>query len=233
MGLSSGTNGGLGSDAEGVPHIDSYAHFLRTMGEPMLPYGAALWVTRIILVVALVLHVVTVIQLAVRNRAARPIRYQRHVHVESTWAARTMLVSRMLLLVFVVIHVLQFTTGTIQIRPIVPETVYANLFETFAVWYVVAFYVIAMGLLGFHLYHGTWSLFQSLGYDNPDRNRGLRLFAAGSALIIFLGFCSVPVFIILGAMPEPPPATTAPRARRAGHDRRRCPAPARRRGPPR
>jgi succinate dehydrogenase / fumarate reductase cytochrome b subunit len=77
------------------------------------------------------------------------------------------------------------------------------------VWYIVAFYVIAMGLLGFHLYHGAWSLFQSLGYDTPERNRGLRLFAAASAVIVFLGFCSVPVLFILGAMPEPPPAATA------------------------
>ena len=193
-----------GHDARGVPHIDAYAHFLRTMGEPMLPYGFALWTVRIILLAALVLHVATAIRLAALNRAARPIRYHhRHVPMTSTVAARTMLASGMLLLVFVVIHILQFTTGTIQITPIEPHTVYANLYHAFGVWFIALFYVIAMGLLGFHLYHGAWSLFQSLGIDNPDRNRGLRLAAGASAIILVVGFSVVPLLFVVGAMPSP------------------------------
>jgi len=110
-----------GSDDNGVPHVDQYAHFLRTMGEPMLPHGFALWATRIILVIALVAHVGMVIRLQQRNRAARPIDYHhRPVHEVSSLAARTMLVSGILILVFVIIHILQFTTGTIQVTPIVP-----------------------------------------------------------------------------------------------------------------
>ena len=61
-----------------------------------------------------------------------------------------------------------------------------------------------MVLLALHLFHGAWSLFQTVGFDNPDRNRALRLFAAGAAVILFLGFCSVPVLIFIGLMPEPP-----------------------------
>ena len=196
-----------GRDAEGVPHIDTYAHFLRTMGEPLLPHGFALWTTRIVLLVALVLHVALVIRLQARNRAARPIGYHhRPAREVSTAAARTMLVSGLLLLVFVVIHVLQFTTGTIDITPIVPEHVYANLHNAFGVWYIVLFYVIAMGVLGFHLYHGVWSLFQTLGIDNPDRNRGLRLSAALATVLILLGFCSAPVLFYFGLLPAPPEA---------------------------
>ena len=112
-----------GNAEDGTPHIDIYARFLRTMGEPLLPGGFALWTTRIILLVALVLHVVVVIQLSVRNRASRPARYDRHVQVESTWPARTMLVSGLLLLVFVVVHILQFTTGTIDITPFAAEQI--------------------------------------------------------------------------------------------------------------
>jgi succinate dehydrogenase / fumarate reductase cytochrome b subunit len=195
-----------GNDAEGVPHIDIYAKFLRTMGEPMMPYGSALWVVRIVLLVALVLHVVNVIQLARRNHAARPVAYHHtHVRVEATLAAGTMMVSGLGLLVFIVIHLLQFTTGTIQITPVVHEHVYANLYNAFSRWFVVLFYVLAMGLLAFHLYHGVWSLFQTLGIDNPDRNRGLRVFAALAALVLLVGFCSVPVLILLGVMPDPPP----------------------------
>ncbi len=194
-----------GADADGVPHIDEYAHFLRTMGEPMLPHGFALWSVRVVLLVALMLHVVAVIQLAARNRAARPVAYQhRHVLVESTLAARSMLWTGVLVLVFVVVHILQFTTGTIEITPFVPEQVYANLYHAFQNWFIVLFYVVAMGLLGLHLLHGAWSLFQTLGLDNPDRNRGLLLFAAAAAAIIFLGFCAVPALFFVGAMPDPP-----------------------------
>ena len=199
-----------GKDAQGVPHIDTYGRFLRTMGEPLLPHGFALWSVRIVLLVALVLHVGMVMRLETQNRAARPIRYHhRLVLVESTVAARTMLVTGMLLLVFIVIHVLQFTTGTIQVTPIEPEQVYTNLYNAFTVWFIALFYVIAMGLLGLHLYHGVWSLFQTLGIDNPDRNRGLRLTAVMTAVILFLGFCSVPLLFVMGTMPEPPGQTAA------------------------
>ncbi len=193
-----------GDDADGVPHIDTYAHFLRTMGEPMLPYGVALWIVRIILAGALVLHVATAIHLARLNRTARPIRYHhRPVAVTSTVAAKTMLASGILLLLFIVVHILQFTTGTIQITPIEPHTVYANLYHAFDVWFIAVFYVIAMGLLGLHLYHGAWSLFQSLGIDNPDRNRGLRLAAVAAAVILAVGFSAVPLLFVIGVMPSP------------------------------
>ena len=159
------------------------------------------------LLVELVLHVGMVMRLETQNRAARPIRYHhRLVLVESTVAARTMLVTGMLLLVFIVIHVLQFTTGTIQVTPIEPEQVYTNLYNAFTVWFIALFYVIAMGLLGLHLYHGVWSLFQTLGLDNPDRNRGLRLFAALATVVVVLGFCSAPVLFYFGLLPEPPEA---------------------------
>ncbi len=196
-----------GIDAHGVPHIDVYARFLRTMGEPMIPHEFALWSTRAILFAALVLHVGMVLRLQVLNRAARPISYtHRPERVVSTVAARTMLVSGLLILVFVVIHILHFTTGSLSLLPeVVPEEVYANLARAFGVWYVTVFYVIAAGLLGFHLYHGAWSMFQTLGVDNPDRNRPLRWAAALVAVILVLGFCSVPLLFIIGVMPEAVP----------------------------
>ncbi len=194
-----------GTDDNGVPHIDEYAHFLRTMGEPMLPHGFALWATRLVLIVALVLHVGMVIALQRRNISARPVAYHhRPVREVSSFAARTMLVSGVGILVFVIIHLLQFTTGTIQLTPIVPELVYANLYNAFAVWFIALFYVVAMVLLGFHLYHGVWSLFQTLGVDNPDRNRMLRLSAAIAAVGVVAGFSSVPLLFTLGLMPAPP-----------------------------
>jgi succinate dehydrogenase / fumarate reductase cytochrome b subunit len=195
----------LPQNADGVPDIDVYAKFLRTMGEPLLPYTFALWVVRVTIIVAVVLHVVMVTRLAARNRAARPIRYHhKQVHEESTFAARMMLVSGGLLLVFVTIHLFQFTWGVIDYTPIVPGKVYGNLYDAFHKWGFVLFYVLSMAVLGFHLYHGAWSLFQTLGYDNADRNRGLRLFAAIAASVIFLGFIVVPVMFYIGVMPTPP-----------------------------
>ncbi len=192
-----------GNDDDGTPHVDMYAHFLRTMGEPMLPYGTAIWATRVILLLSLVLHLVAVIQLAKRNRAARPIRYARPVYVETTPAARGMLVTGLLLLGFVVVHIFHFTIGTPEITPIEPGHVYANLYHAFGVWYIALFYLLAMVMLGSHLYHGAWSLFQTLGLDNPDRNRPLRLFAAVAAALLFLGFISIPILFYLGVMPDP------------------------------
>lgn len=187
----------------GLPDIDVYARFLRTMGEPLLPYSSALWLVRAVLTAALALHVTCVIQLALRSRRARPIPYARVAHVQATAPARWMLYTGGLILVFVAVHILQFTTGTIDAARFVDGAVYSNLFRAFQVWYYTAFYVLAMLVIGLHLYHGAWSLFQSLGADNPDRNRGLRGLAILLAVGLFLSFSSVPTAFFLGAMPAP------------------------------
>lgn len=200
----------VGDNSTGVPDINVYAKFLRTMGEPLLPYSVALWTVRIILIVALVLHLVVVISLAARNNTTRTKTYHEHNYDYATWPARLMLVSGCLLLTFLVFHLLQFTTGTIDVTPIVDTEVYSNLYYAFHKWYFALIYVTAMAMLGLHLYHGAWSLFQTLGFDNPDRNRALRTFATVAALIVFLGFSSVPIMFFSGAMAAPPevPSTT-------------------------
>jgi len=195
-----------GNASDGVPHVDIYAHFLRTMGEPMLPYAVALWIVRIILLISLILHVVTVLDLVAINRAARNVGYAGHDYDQSTWPARMMMFSGILLLIFVIFHILQFTTGTINVTPIIEGKVYANLYHAFHKWFFALIYVVAMALLAVHLYHGAWSLFQTIGIDNPDRNRGLRMFAAVAAAILFIGFSSVPVLFYMNAMPDPPAA---------------------------
>ncbi len=194
----------LGTNAEGVPEVDVYAHFLRTVGEPLFGYGELLWIVRFFLLIAVVLHIVTVIHLTVVNRTARPDRYVTHANVQSTLAARLMLLTGVLLLAFIVVHILQFTTGTIDPARYREGEVYGNLHRTFQAWYYMLLYVVAMVLLAFHVYHGVWSMFQTLGLDNPDRNRGLRFFAAISAVVLLVGFVLVPVLFFSGAMPQPP-----------------------------
>ena len=193
----------------GVPDIDVYARFLRTAGEPMLPYSSALWMTRMVLLGAITLHIVCVLQLAWQSRRARPVSYTRTTHVQATPAARWMLYSGSFLALFIVVHLLQFTTGTIDSARFVEGAVYANLHRTFQLWYYAAFYGVAMVVLGLHLYHGAWSLFQSLGLDNPDRNRGLRSFAVIVAVGLFVAFASVPTAYFMGALKPPPEPTVA------------------------
>ena len=193
-----------GNDAAGEPHIDIYAHFLRTVGEPLVPYSFLLWIARIILIVALVLHVYTVIILARKNHAARKNDYAKHSYSQASKTARWMMISGTLLLVFVIFHLAQFTFGTVGGARFVEGKVYANLYYAFQRWFFVGLYVLVMAGLALHVHHGVWSLFQTLGLDNPDRNRTFRLLATLSSIGLFLGFAAVPVLFYLDMMPLPP-----------------------------
>ncbi len=184
----------------GPEAIDSYAKGLRTLGEPFVPAGFALWAVRLLLLACVVLHVGAAAKLTAKNRAARPIPYARYVPSESTFSARFMLVSGSVLLVYVVLHVLHLTTGTILPKSFDEGQVYGNLSRSFRMGAVAVFYIGAVAVLALHLYHGVWSLFQTLGLDNPDRNPKLRAFAAGSAIALFLGFAAVPLAFLVGAL---------------------------------
>lgn len=184
----------------GPEAIDDYAKGLRTLGEPFVPHGFALWGVRLLLLACVVLHVGAAAKLTARNRAARPVPYARYGPRESTFSARFMLVSGAVLLVYVVLHVLHLTTGTILKGSFDEGQVYSNLSRSFRMGAVAVFYVGAVLVLALHLYHGVWSLFQTLGLDNPDRNPKLRAFAAVSAIGLFAGFASVPVAFLVGAL---------------------------------
>jgi succinate dehydrogenase / fumarate reductase cytochrome b subunit len=184
----------------GPEEIDAYAAGLKTMGAPFVPHGFALWSVRIVLLACVLAHVAAAATLAARNRAARPVPYARYVPRESSFPARFMLVSGAVLLVYVVLHVLHLTTGTILPGSFEEGRVYDNLSRSFRTGAVALFYVGAVAVLGLHLYHGVWSLFQTLGLDNPDRNRKLRAFAALSAIGLFAGFAAVPLAFLVGTL---------------------------------
>src|SRR5687768_13078562 len=112
--------------AGAAPAIDTYAEWLRTMGKPAIPREGLLWSLRVVLLAALIIHVTGIIQLYIRNRQARPAGHREAKQIGRSWAARTMLLSGLLLLAFVVFHILQFTTGTIQVTPVVEGEVYEN-----------------------------------------------------------------------------------------------------------
>jgi succinate dehydrogenase / fumarate reductase cytochrome b subunit len=192
----------MGADAAGEYKIDIYARFLREMGEHMFGQTTLLWVARLGLLAAFVLHVVTIIQLQILNRKSRPVGYAKTVYGSATVASRTMFWGGMILALFIVLHLLHFTFGTIH-SEFVHGQVYANIHSAFSVWYVSVLYLIAMAFVGLHLYHGLWSVFQTLGMDNADRNAALRASATVVSLVIFLGFSVVPLAILSGALPAP------------------------------
>jgi succinate dehydrogenase / fumarate reductase cytochrome b subunit len=183
--------------------IDDYGRFLRAMGAEMLGHSGVLWLVRAVLLACLVIHAFSGIQLARLNRQAKPIGYKSPKYRSANAASRTMLYGGLFLLLFVVFHILHFTTGQLHFSGFVEGQVYANVASAFRNAGTAAFYVVAMGLLAAHLYHGTWSMFQTLGVDTPRWNTGIRTAAKVVAVALFVGFSSVPVAILVGALPAP------------------------------
>lgn len=176
---------------------DDYAHHLRELGEPMLPHGGALWIIRVVLVVSLVAHVACALILARRARGARSQRYTVKKSVGSTLSSRTMRWGGIALLAFIIFHILQFTTHTIEVGgPF--DSPYERLVTGFGAWYIVLLYVVAMLALGMHLRHGIWSSIQTLGWSNRNREPALRAVALGVAIVVVAGFLAPPLAIAVG-----------------------------------
>lgn len=192
-----------GNGDGGIPAVDRYAEWLRTAGEPVLPRDGLLWGVRAILVFVLVVHVVGIVQLIARNRAARPEGHRYAKPIQRSIASRTMAWSGFLLLGFIIFHILQFTTRTITPTPLAADTVYANLYGAFQEWWLVVIYVAAVVILGFHLLHALWSVLQTHGFDKPNRNPSFRRGATATAVLITVGFAAVPIAIVTGILPAP------------------------------
>jgi succinate dehydrogenase / fumarate reductase cytochrome b subunit len=176
----------------GPAAINSYSHFLKSTGE-------LLWTLRIVLIVAVVLHVVAAVQLTLQNRAARPIDYNKRESQVATIASRTMRWGGVFLLVFIVLHILHFTTGTIRPAGVfTPEDVYANVVASFRIWWVALFYVLAMVALGLHLFHGAWSSVRSIGVSPPSPQPLHRKISVVIAILVWAAFTAVPVAVFAG-----------------------------------
>ena len=178
---------------QGAAKINGYAAILHG------PLAEVVLAQRVVLVVALAVHVLMAWQLTMRARAARPAEYAQRKSQVATLASRTMRVGGVLLLVFIPVHILHFTTG--DIRPagsFVPGDVYANAIAGFHVPWVVALYLLAMIALGLHLYHGAWSSARTLGLAGAKPNPLHRPVAMVLAVALWLGFSAVPLAIALG-----------------------------------
>jgi succinate dehydrogenase / fumarate reductase, cytochrome b subunit len=183
----------------GATSFDEYAHWLRTLGEPALPYGWYLWIQRAVLTAAVVGHIAAATLLARRARLARPVRYVHRTPVQGSYAARTMRWGGVIVLLFVVYHVLDLTTGTLN--PVGdPARPYANVVADFAPgrWYVTLFYALAVVAVGVHLRHGLHSALRSLGQHSASGERRARAAALAVATTVTAGFLAVPFAVLTG-----------------------------------
>lgn len=183
----------------GAEAYNHYAEWLREMGEPLFPHGVALWIARIILLAAVVIHIWSAWVVSRESRAARPHKYSMRQAVQIGYAERTMRWGGVIILLFVLYHLAQFTWGMSWAHPdFISGDVYHNVVTGFSIWYVSAFYIVAQVFLGMHLYHGLWSLFQSLGWNHPKYNIWRRRFAQVFSWVVVVGNISFPVAVLTG-----------------------------------
>lgn len=180
----------------GPEAFNLYASWIRTAGYPLLPHESLLWLVRLILLVALLSHIWAAVELTLANRRARTHDYVARRWVQTTYAARTMRWSGVLITLFIIYHLLHFTTGNLH-PDFKPQDVYHNVVTGFRAWGVSGAYIAAQAALGLHLYHGLWSLFQTLGISYPTYNFR-NWFAAGMATLITVGNISFPLAVLAG-----------------------------------
>jgi succinate dehydrogenase / fumarate reductase cytochrome b subunit len=180
----------------GTDEFNGYAHWLRTMGEPLLHDEWALWIVRVLLLAAVVGHGVAAYQLSRRDLRARPVAYA-HKRRRTSYATRTMRWGGVILLLFIVWHLLDLTTLTVN-ENAQPGRPYENVVATFSTWYGNTLYTVAMLAVGLHVRHGFWSAAQTLGVGNARRERFLKAAANLLALVLTVGFLSVPIAVMTG-----------------------------------
>jgi succinate dehydrogenase / fumarate reductase, cytochrome b subunit len=181
----------------GEQALNTYAAWLREVGEPALPGSGMLWLIRVVLIVSVVAHVVAATVLAVRARRARPVRYAHRGPVSTGYAARTMRWGGVIILLFVIYHILDLTTGTLNPNGR-PGQVYDNVVADFSRWYVTLAYTVAMIALGFHVRHGVWSALQTLGRSSGPYQLRYKAIALVFAVILTAGFLAVPFAVQFG-----------------------------------
>ncbi|GAA0430716.1 succinate dehydrogenase cytochrome b subunit [Streptomyces luteireticuli] len=180
----------------GAGEFNHYAHWLRTIGGPVLHYEWFLWIVRAGLGASVVLHGVAAYQLSRRDLAARPAKYERR-RARASYATRTMRWGGVILGLFIVWHILDLTTLTVNPNAQQGHP-YENLVASFDRWYVDIIYIVAMLALGLHIRHGFWSAAQTLGANSPRRDRAFKATANGLAALLTLGFVAVPIGVMTG-----------------------------------
>jgi succinate dehydrogenase / fumarate reductase, cytochrome b subunit len=175
----------------GAEQMDRYAAFLHSM--PVL-----LWGVRLLLLVCVVLHITASIQLTLLKQEARPVGYVKKEAIASSLASRSMIWSGAMIAAFIIYHLLDLTTGLANTAQYQDLHAYENLVYSFRRIPVSVFYILAVSLLGMHLYHGIWSMFQTMGFSHPRYTPMLKRAAAWVAILLTAGFISIPVAVLTG-----------------------------------
>ena len=185
----------------GPDWINGYSQHLRDLG-PLL------WLIRIFLLVTVILHIYFTIELAIENKRARPQPYIDKEYVKATFASRHMVMSGLIVLTFIIYHLAHFAVrvtdrrfALLKMDPLGHYDVYSMMVYGFQNPYVSAFYVLGLFLLALHLSHGSSSFFQSLGLNNQKLTPRLALGGRVFAWLLFIGYTSIPVAILLGFIP--------------------------------
>lgn len=183
----------------GESHLNEYAEWLRDLGEPVFPRSAVLWAMRVGLLAAFALHIVAAAQLTRMNLQARSPYQGSRDYIAANFASRTMRWTGVIIALFVIFHLLDLTWGSAN-----PDfergDVYDNVIRSFERVPVAIVYIVANIALAFHIFHGAWSMFQSLGWNNPRLNIYRRWFAAAFAFVILAGNVSMPLLVVTGVV---------------------------------
>ena len=184
--------------------FNQYSHMLQSN-------KTLLWGTRLVLLLAVVAHAVTAVQLTLANKKARPVGYKNKKDIATSYAAKAMPIGGMVILLYILFHLAHLTIASsapaiaaglgYNHSPLtasgVPD-VYHNVVASFSVPWLTGIYLVAQCCLGLHLYHGAWSIFQSLGLNHKRYNTTLRSAASALALVVVTGFAAVPIAVLLG-----------------------------------
>ncbi|WP_243737640.1 succinate dehydrogenase cytochrome b subunit [Blastococcus xanthinilyticus] len=181
----------------GAESFNSYSGWIRTVGNPALPGATALWIIRIVLLVAVVAHIWAAVSLWRQAKRARPQGYVTKKAVAQSYASRTMRWGGVIILAFIVFHILDLTLGTVNAEGFDSEP-FDRMLASFQNPVVTIFYAIAVILLGMHLRHGIWSATQTLGQSNRRREKTVSAFAVVLATVLTIGFLLTPFAILFG-----------------------------------
>ncbi len=181
----------------GREYLNHYSEFLREIGSPFFGYEQALWIIRVVLIVAVILHFYSALVVWLRDRASRPVGYAVKKDLAANFASRTMIWGGIIVAFFIVYHLLDLTTGTLNPNFKAGDP-YDNMIASFHVVPVAIFYILAVAALGVHLFHGVWSMFQTIGWNGPRADKVWRGLALVTAVLFVAGNDSIPISILAG-----------------------------------
>ncbi len=192
--------GVVNENGRDVYDVDVYGEFLREILVPILPRTYFLWILRLVLIGAVILHVHAAYSLTILNRKARPVKYQSARDYQiANFASRSMRWTGIIVVLFLFWHLADLTWGWFN-PDYVRGEVYRNVDASLSRIPVAILYIVANIALGIHLFHGTWSLFQSMGWNNPRFNQWRKGLATGIATVIVVGNVSFPVMTLAGVI---------------------------------